>query len=275
MPIVTSSTDHHFDLVMVWDNLGGAVRVRRNGLAQVIDPSAGTPVTVTQDGQPTSVVRSDANGRVTFVAQQGIVRLVADGLAFTAVSAEQAVAGADNAAQAQMAQTAAESARDDAQAAAAQAQTFASDAVARLDLVEQQQNQLAQVTPTLDEMVTTCIVRTDVVGHILFSAPFPCRIAQVLVASPSAGVAASDTDYMSIDLHRFRAGAIALIGTKNTRITSGEALTVNQPWSFDGAALDTTRMEMSVGDGLRCNVSKVGAATLPLELHFTIRYVPA
>jgi len=111
--------DNHFDLVQVWDQLGGAVRVRRNGTATVLDPATGQPLTVVENGVSTTVVHSDSAGRISFVAQQGTVKLVSGGMSMTATSAEAATAGAANAAAAQAAQTAAETARSQAQAAAA------------------------------------------------------------------------------------------------------------------------------------------------------------
>ena len=115
--------DNHFDLVLVWDNLGGAVRVNAGGRATVTDPVTGALVTVVQGGQSVTTVTADADGRVSFVAQQGIVKLTSGGLTTNAISAEQAAAGATNAAAAQDAQVAAESARD-------QAVTAKNDAVA-------------------------------------------------------------------------------------------------------------------------------------------------
>lgn len=111
--------DNHFDLVIVWDNLAGSVRVNAGGRATVTDPTTGALVTVVQGGQSVTTVTADSNGRVSFVAQQGIVVLLSGGLTMTAVSKEQATAGASNAAAAQAAQTAAETARNQAQAAAA------------------------------------------------------------------------------------------------------------------------------------------------------------
>lgn len=107
--------DNHFDLVIVWDNLGGAVRVNAGGRAAVTDPTTDAAVTVVQDGASVTTVTADSNGRVSFVAQQGLVKLTSGGLSMVAVSAEQATAGAANAAAAQAAQTAAEAARDTAQ----------------------------------------------------------------------------------------------------------------------------------------------------------------
>lgn len=121
--------DNHFDLVLVWDNLGGAVRLGRNATAAVVDPITQNPVTVTQDGRSVTTVRADDNGRVSFVAQQGLVTLLTGGGPVRAISAEQATAGASNAALAQdaqakatTAQTAAEAARNDARTAESGAQ---------------------------------------------------------------------------------------------------------------------------------------------------------
>jgi hypothetical protein len=132
---VPAVADNHFDLVIVWDNLGGAVRVNAGGRATVTDPATGDLVTVVQDGQSVTVVTADANGRTSFVAQQGVVKLTSGGLSMNAVSAEQATAGAANAAAAQDAQLAAESARDAAIAARDDTTTGLAGKVAKGDLV--------------------------------------------------------------------------------------------------------------------------------------------
>lgn len=136
--------------------------------------------------------------------------------------------------------------------------------------------QLQQVANTTDHLITTCTVSTATTGHILLAAPYNLTIAQVLVTSPAAALAADDVNYMTVELFRFRAGATASIGLKTTKTpaSGGEALVINQPWTFDGASLTASRMQMSPLDGLRVNITKTGTATLPLELHFTIRWVP-
>ena len=106
--------DNHFDLVLVWDNLGGSVRVDSGGQATVTDPPTGNPLPVVQNGQTVTTVTADRNGRVSFVAQQGQVKLTSGGLSSTYTSAEASASGAANAAAAQTAQAAAESARDQA-----------------------------------------------------------------------------------------------------------------------------------------------------------------
>jgi len=139
-----------------------------------------------------------------------------------------------------------------------------------------QQNQLMQVAATTDEMLTTCTVSTATTGHILLAAPFALTIAQVFMTAPAAALAADDVNYMTVELFRFRAGGTASIGLKTTKTpaSGGEALVMNQPWTFDGASLTASRMQMSPLDGLRVNITKTGTAVLPLELHFTVRWVP-
>lgn len=126
--------DNHFDLVLVWDNLGGAVRVNAGGRATVTDPVTGDLVTVVQEGQSVTVVTADSDGRVSFVAQQGQVTLTSGGLETTATSAEAAQAGASNVTAAQAAQAAAESARDAAIAARDDTTTGLAGKVGKTDL---------------------------------------------------------------------------------------------------------------------------------------------
>lgn len=277
MPIVTSGTDHHFDLTMVWDNLGGAVRVRRNGLAQVIDPSAGTPVTVEQDGQPTTVVRSDNNGRVTFVAQQGIVNLVADGLVSRAISAEQATAGADNAALAQTAQAGAEAARDEAQAAADSAASLKT----QLDAVQ-------STVPTIDELVQTVVISTwgtagstvenGPVTHTVWIAPFDCSITWAAMSFDYWTLAESDSNYWQFQFTRGRGADRANIVSKTTMSTGsgGEGITARTFWGFSGFVWDTNAAKMQAGDLLLLRTAKTGSpADVQLPMTVTFRYVPA
>ena len=74
------ASEYPFHLVAVWDQLGGAVRVARKARVQVLDPSTGLPAPgLTQNGQPVSVVTTDANGAAEITATIGTVRLVLPG----------------------------------------------------------------------------------------------------------------------------------------------------------------------------------------------------
>jgi hypothetical protein len=69
-------TVYNFTQVLVWDNLGGSVKVARNQRVNVTDPSTGAVAPgLTVNGQPVSFVTSDSNGHVSFAATIGTVTL--------------------------------------------------------------------------------------------------------------------------------------------------------------------------------------------------------
>ena len=58
-----------YSQVLVWDNLGGGVKVARNQKITVTDPATGAVAAgLTQAGQPVPYVTSDSNGRAAFSA---------------------------------------------------------------------------------------------------------------------------------------------------------------------------------------------------------------
>lgn len=69
---------YNFTRVVVWDNLGGTVKVARRQIVQVLDPNTlATAAGLTQDGQPVSTVVTDTKGSVSFQTTIPVVRLVA------------------------------------------------------------------------------------------------------------------------------------------------------------------------------------------------------
>lgn len=92
MPIVVDSVVHHFDDVLVWDLIAGAIRPFGNADVTVTDPITGNPVTVLWDGVEVDHIRTTTNGRATFVAQQGSVKLNARGLSVVVESLERKAA---------------------------------------------------------------------------------------------------------------------------------------------------------------------------------------
>jgi len=69
-------TVYTYSQVLVWDNLGGGVRVARNQRITVTDPATGAVAAgLTQSGQPVTSVTSDGDGHVTFASTMGVVRL--------------------------------------------------------------------------------------------------------------------------------------------------------------------------------------------------------
>lgn len=80
----------------------------------------------------------------------------------------------------------------------------------------------------------------------VFIAPFTCVINYAAIVTAAAGIAASDTDYWSVELRRYRAGVSAVIATKTTRVTGGQAVTQYVPWVF--GTLDPANKVLQAGD---------------------------
>ena len=73
-------TDYRFTKVLVWDNLGGSVKVARNSRVTVTDPGTGvTAAGLKVNGQPVPWVTSDSSGHAEFTATIAEVRLIAPG----------------------------------------------------------------------------------------------------------------------------------------------------------------------------------------------------
>ena len=69
-------TVYSYSRILVWDSLGGSVKVARNQRVDVTDPATGaTAAGLTVNGQPVSYVTSDSDGHVTFSSTMGLVRL--------------------------------------------------------------------------------------------------------------------------------------------------------------------------------------------------------
>jgi len=86
--------DYSFSLVLVWDNLGGAVRLARSQNVSITDPATGaTAAGLKVNGQPVSQVTSDANGRASFTASIRTVRPVIRGVTLPDVTSPDGAAG--------------------------------------------------------------------------------------------------------------------------------------------------------------------------------------
>jgi hypothetical protein len=113
-------TVYNFTQVLVWDNLGGSVKVARNQRVNVTDPSTGAVAPgLTVSGQPVSFVTSDSNGHVSFAATIGTVTLTGpNGFSMNVQSPDAYVeatqAAADAASSASSAAASAQSAQDSA-----------------------------------------------------------------------------------------------------------------------------------------------------------------
>ena len=89
MPIVVESTDHHYDNVLVWDRIAGAIRPYGAAQVRITDPISDVPLMVLWEGVEVSTIYTDWHGRATFVAQQGSVKLNARNLSVVVESIEQ------------------------------------------------------------------------------------------------------------------------------------------------------------------------------------------
>ena len=88
------ATDYSFSMVIVWDNLGGAVRLARKQKVLITDPATGaTAAGLKVNGQPVTTVTSDGNGRVTFTAQIRTVRPVVNGTTLPDVTSPDGAGG--------------------------------------------------------------------------------------------------------------------------------------------------------------------------------------
>lgn len=297
--------DNHFDLVMVYDRLGTAVRIKPYGTAAVLDPATDAPVTVVQDGQSVTVVKGDADGRLSFIAQQGYVKLVDGGLVQMLVSAEAATSGATNAAQAQAAQQAAEtsataaasSATDSANSATAASNSASSAASAATDAantavqpLSDQLGQLMGTAATIDDLmqshsvdyVNGATVRSgdgwlsigSSFARPIWTTTVPATIMSmdaVWAGNTAIGVAGN---YITFTISRVKPdGTEATIVSKTTM---DEDIAPWRVWSFAGATWDTAAAVLGVGDILKLSVT-VTAGGNPLALPFVLtwRYKPS
>jgi len=290
-------------MLLVWDRLGSSVRVKPFGTAQVLDPTTNAAVTVVQNGQSTSVVTADGAGRVSFVAQQGLLKMVSGGLVQLVTSPEAATQGAANAAAAQAAQAAAEKAASslktntDAATATANtakttadtAKTTADTAKTTADATQAQQTQLMTVTPTVDELVQSVFISTysfngaapaaTLSGSVTLSvwtAPFACRIVAATLVFDYFSITADDTNYWGFRFEALRDGtARGAMSEVLTKVTGGQAIVARKPVRFAGVAWDANNSLMAEGDVLTFKPSKTGApANVNLPVAVTFRYVP-
>lgn len=68
----------------------------------------------------------------------------------------------------------------------------------------------------------------------VLTAPFPLEITSIRVMFWSANIAASDTNYWSVEARRFDSvGTDTTFATKTTKITGGQAIVSRRPWAFD------------------------------------------
>lgn len=106
-------------------------------------------------------------------------------------------------------------------------------------------------------------------------APWACTILSLDVVVETNSITADDTNFLTLDFRRLRAGTTSVIATKTTKVTGGEAITNRVPWSFDGASWDPTAKVFAKGDMLQLRWSATGTAVLTYPFGYTFRVAPS
>lgn len=128
-------------------------------------------------------------------------------------------------------------------------------------------SELVAASALLLNQATACVVP-------VFVAPFACDIAAANIA-PGAAVAASDTNYWTVKVRRYRAGAAADIATKTTQVTGGAAMALLQDWNFDAVTFNATNKVCAKGDVITVEFTPTGAPANIVNPLAQIRYEPS
>jgi hypothetical protein len=130
-------------------------------------------------------------------------------------------------------------------------------------------------TPTIEDLQCGTLL-----GDISSTQTYPVLIAQTaskamaLALVCSGAITASDSNYWTIELKRFRAGTATVIATKTTKTTGGQAVTANVPWTFSTVTFDTTNQVLAVDDVLMLVATKTGTPSDLSRCYVSVRYEP-
>lgn len=101
---------------------------------------------------------------------------------------------------------------------------------------------LRDMTPTLEELTVTVNLGGDITAartvpiHV---APYSSELNSLALVVADA-VSASDTNYWTVTIKRYRAGVEANVGIKTTKFTGGQALAAFVPWDYGTVVLANT-----------------------------------
>lgn len=104
-----------------------------------------------------------------------------------------------------------------------------------MDYVDSSHAAFGASIPTLEDLASTAVIPSDVsttTTRAVYVAPNPRRLDQIAF-SFSGAVAASDTNYWTVTLKRYRAGVSYSMAVKTTKATGGQAIGAYTEWSFD------------------------------------------
>jgi len=93
---------------------------------------------------------------------------------------------------------------------------------------------------------------------------FPITVRGVSLVLDNTAVAASDTDYWTVDVGRIPALSSSfgsIMATKTTQTTGGAAFLTNQAWNFDAVTFTAVNQTLVKDDILAIRFTKTGAPT--------------
>jgi hypothetical protein len=108
----------------------------------------------------------------------------------------------------------------------------------------------------------------------VFVAPFACTIAAASLWSQSAA-AASDTNYWTVTLKRWRANVSADIAAKTTQVTGGAAIAAKTDWNYDSSAFSASNKVLQKGDAVEFAFAATGSPSSIDKPFCEIRYEPS
>lgn len=112
---------------------------------------------------------------------------------------------------------------------------------------------------------------TQTVPQFVFVAPAACTLTYAAI-DVGTSIGASDSVYWSIEIRRYRAGVSALIATKTTQATGGEAFVAGTPWVYDSGTFDSGNKVMQAGDMIAFFCTRVGGVAALVAPQYLLRY---
>jgi hypothetical protein len=137
---------------------------------------------------------------------------------------------------------------------------------------------LADETPSIEELTSNGTIETTIsatTSEALFIARFALTVeALSLVKWNTGDIAASDVDYWTVELSRYRGGVGTAVATKTTKVTGGQAITSRHSWSFDAVAFNAVTKAFQAGDVLAMVWTKTGVPANIGQRAYTLNYRP-
>lgn len=128
----------------------------------------------------------------------------------------------------------------------------------------------------VSELMNTAILTS---GSISVATTIPVWVAtqaalvDQAALTATATVAASDTDYWTVELIGYRAGVARSFASKTTKVTAGEALTSMREWNFDLITFSAFRV-LGKGDVLAVRFTPTGSPPALVMPAITFRPAP-